>query len=79
MRVVVDYPVGGHTVDLAIGVGAMAFGVETSVHPDGVQAHIDRHLALRRAGWRLVDAFESDWRGRREECVAWIAALWART
>lgn len=79
VQVVVDYAVGEHTVDLAIGTGLTAFGVETNVHPDGPDAHIDRHLALRRAGWTLVDAFESDWPGAGEACVAWLAARWART
>jgi hypothetical protein len=31
------------------------------VHPDGPVAHIRRERALRRAGWRLLDAFPSRW------------------
>lgn len=78
IRVIVDYPVGGHHVDLAIGEGRLAFGVETSMHSDGIEAHVERHLALRRAGWHMLDAFETDWVGRQSECVAWLAAQWAQ-
>ena len=78
VRVVIDYPVGAHTLDLAVGNGVAAFGVETTLHPDGVDAHIERHLTMRRAGWELVDAFEAEWAGRREERIAWLAARSAR-
>jgi hypothetical protein len=47
------YPVGGWSVDLCVGDGTRAIGVMCGVHPDGVAAHIDRHLALTRSGWRL--------------------------
>lgn len=57
------YPVGRWSVDLCVGDGADAVGVECCVHPDGWQAHIDRHRALRRAGWRLVDAFPTRYDG----------------
>ena len=30
------------------------------LHPDGIDAHIDRHVALHRAGWRTMDALRSD-------------------
>lgn len=79
VRVVTGYPVGVHSVDLAVGTGVRSFGIETCLHPDGVDAHIARHLTLRRAGWELVDAFEAEWTGRREERVAWLAARWARS
>lgn len=53
------YPVGHWKIDLVVGEGDAAFGVVCAVHPDGPRAHLDRHRALRRAGWRLVDAFPS--------------------
>jgi hypothetical protein len=53
------YPVGHWKIDLVVGEGDAAFGVVCAVHPDGTRAHLDRHRALRRAGWRLVDAFPS--------------------
>jgi hypothetical protein len=48
-------------VNLAVGEAANAIGVETDVHPDGPEAHIEQHLALRRAGWEMADAFQSRW------------------
>jgi len=60
-RVVRAYPVAGWTVDLVVGEGEAAFGVETTVHPDGPEAHRERHLTLRRAGWDLVSVFETSW------------------
>lgn len=58
-----DYPVGRWRVDLCVGEGAGAVGLTTRVHRDGVAAHRSRHLALARAGWRLVDAYASRWGG----------------
>jgi hypothetical protein len=69
LRVVADYPVAGYTVDLAVGEDVNAVGVECIVHPEGPRAHIERHLALRRAGWRMLDAFESRWLARPEAAV----------
>ncbi|MFN7150783.1 MAG: hypothetical protein ACK4V6_15070 [Microthrixaceae bacterium] len=31
------------------------------MHPEGVDAHIDRRLALMGLGWTVVDAFSSRW------------------
>jgi hypothetical protein len=59
--VVGSYPVAGWSVDLAIGEPDSAIGVETTVHPDGPAAHVEQHLALRRAGWDMADAFQSRW------------------
>ncbi|MCD0443381.1 AAA domain-containing protein [Glycomyces sp. A-F 0318] len=53
------YPVGHWSVDLVVGDGDDAVGVICAVHPDGPAAHLARHRALRRAGWRLADAFPS--------------------
>jgi hypothetical protein len=69
LRVVPDYPVAGYTVDLAVGEGDEAVGVECGVHPNGADAHIARHLALRRAGWRMLDAFESRWLANPDAAV----------
>jgi hypothetical protein len=49
------YPVGDWSVDLCVGEGVRAIGVMCGVHPDGVAAHVERHLALTRSGWRLRD------------------------
>lgn len=67
--VVKGYRSGRHVVDLCLGDGRKFFGVETRVHPDGPDAHIDRHLDLVRAGWKLRDAFPSRWGQRPAELV----------
>ena len=69
VRVVPDYPVAGWTVDLAVGEGPGAVGVEARVHADGADAHIRRRMALRRAGWEIVSAFESQWLADPEAAV----------
>ena len=56
-----DYPVGSWHVDLCVGDGDAAIGLICRVHPDGVDAHLERQDTLRRAGWRLMDAFASRW------------------
>ncbi|GIE94270.1 hypothetical protein Ari01nite_17350 [Paractinoplanes rishiriensis] len=45
----------------APGESAGVAGLICAVHPDGPAAHIRRERALRRAGWRLLDAFPSRW------------------
>ncbi|WP_030144504.1 DEAD/DEAH box helicase [Glycomyces sp. NRRL B-16210] len=56
-----DYPVGHWSVDLVLGDGEEAAGVICGVHPEGPEAHLARHRALRQAGWRLADAFPSSY------------------
>ena len=73
-RPVTGYPVGVHTVDIALGAGGAAHGVDCVVHPDGPAAHIERHLALRRSGWQIHDAFASGSDGRRGEAVIGLLA-----
>ncbi|MCB0961831.1 MAG: AAA family ATPase [Acidimicrobiales bacterium] len=54
------YRVGPWVIDLVVGDGAGAVAAATRVHPDGPDAHVRRHLALQRAGWRQAEAFPSD-------------------
>jgi hypothetical protein len=68
-EVVTAYPWGCHVVDIVAGDATRAVGIECQVHPDGPDAHIDRHLSLRRHGWELHEAFESQWADRRGELV----------
>ena len=58
-----SYPVGPWTVDLVVGNGDTAVGLETRVHPDGPLEHMTRRLALGGLGWRLTDAYPSRWDG----------------
>ncbi len=74
VRVRRGYPVGRWRIDLAIGEGARAVGVECHPHPDGPVAHLDRHRALRRAGWRVVDAFPTRFGHRPAEAAITLAA-----
>jgi hypothetical protein len=53
------YPVGHWSLDLVVGDAEDAIGVVAEVHPKGPAAHIARHRALRRAGWRIEEAFPS--------------------
>ena len=69
LTVVSAYPTGRHTVDICVGDDGGFIGIESSVHPDGPEAHIDRHLALMRRGWALRDAYPTRWADRRGELV----------
>ncbi len=64
VAVTLEYPCGRHDVDLVIGGSERAIGVLFGVHPDGPDAHIERHLALDRAGWNLREVFWSKWEDR---------------
>jgi hypothetical protein len=55
------YQVGNWVVDLCVGTGGSAVGLLCGVHPQGPDAHIERHRELTRAGWNLVDAYPSRW------------------
>ena len=68
IAVVNGYPTGRHVLDVCVGDASHGFfGVEARIHPDGADAHIERHLSLRRAGWPLREAFPSRWGDRRGE------------
>jgi hypothetical protein len=56
-----------------VGVGETALGLMCTVHPDGPEAHIDRQLALMRAGWELRDTFASRWGERTAELAVELA------
>jgi hypothetical protein len=75
VTVTANYPVAGWHVDLSIGDGWGAIGVESVVHPSGPDAHIERHQALRRAGWRITDCFQSRWLARPDAAAARLAGL----
>lgn len=62
----VGYPTGRHKVDLVVW-GAdpeRALAVLVGVHPDGPDAHIERSVELRRAGWRVREVYASRWSHR---------------
>ncbi len=74
LRVRAGYPTGRHVLDLCVGDASAFVGVTTGVHPGGPHAHVERDLALRRAGWPLVDAFASRWRDDLDGLVTRVGA-----
>jgi len=73
-RVITDYEVAGETIDVVVGSGPEAFGIETEVHPAGIERHFDRRLALQRSGWEVVSLHRSSCYGREEEAIAELLA-----
>jgi len=69
VTVLPGYPSGRHVVDICVGDAERYFAVECCVHPDGPEAHIDRHLSLARAGWSFLEAYRSRWGNRRGELI----------
>jgi hypothetical protein len=67
--IITAYPTGRHVVDICLCDEHRSVGVECQVHPDGAEAHIERHLALIRRGWELVEAYQSRWAERRAELI----------
>jgi AAA domain len=63
------YPTGRHIVDLCLADERRNVSIECEVHPEGPSAHIDRHLALARAGWAFVEAYRSRWEERQAELI----------
>jgi very-short-patch-repair endonuclease len=61
------YPTGRHVVDVCVHAPGTSVAVECAVHRDGPAAHIERHLALVRSGWTVLEAHRSRWEGRRGE------------
>jgi hypothetical protein len=73
VAVATGYPAGRHTIDLVLGSGEHALGVLFGVHPDGPDAHIDRRLALTRAGWHLRDVYATRWQDQAEQLAVELA------
>lgn len=61
------YPTGRHVLDLCLDDNRHDVAVECRVHPEGAGSHIERHLALRNAGWTLLEAYRSKWGERPAE------------
>jgi hypothetical protein len=74
--VTTGYRSGHHLIDLMLGDGDDAFGVLIGVHPSGPDAHIERHLTLERAGWKLFERFETRCADRLPELVVELANEW---
>ena len=63
------YPTGRHVVNVCVSDPTRSVGIECDVHPDGAEAHIERHLDLVRRGWTLLEGHRSRWSHRRAELV----------
>ena len=77
IAVAVGYPTGPHVIDLVLGGdgdGDGALGVLFGVHPAGPDAHVERHLQLRRAGWQVREVFNTKWADRRAELTIELAS-----
>jgi len=68
-HVITSYPCGRHVLDVCVDDDGRDVVIECGVHPDGPDAHIERHLSLVRAGWDVLDAYPSRWAEHRGELV----------
>lgn len=78
LEVTTAYPTGRYLVDVSFGDRATSVAVECGVHPHGGDAHIDRHLALRRTGWDVVEAHRSRWEDRAGELAVDLVNTYTR-
>lgn len=71
--VITSYPCGRHLIDICIDrPGDVA--IQAAVHRNGPEAHVNRHLALMRSGWTVLEAFPSRWSERRGELIVDLLA-----
>jgi hypothetical protein len=77
--VITGYPTGRHVLDVCAARDGVDVAVECGVHADGPLAHVERHLALRRARWELLEAYPSRWAARRGELVVELLDRLGRT
>jgi hypothetical protein len=82
------YPTGRHRVDICVrGIGdgpaddmphmdtaLTDIAIEAEIDPGGPADHIDRHLALARSGWSIIEAHRSKWDDRKGELVVELLA-----
>lgn len=69
LPVTAGYATGRHRVDIAVALPERSVAIEGAVHRRGSAAHIRRHLALRRTGWEVMEAYPSRWSERRGELL----------
>ncbi len=70
----IGYQVGRHQLDLVVGDGASAIGVDARIDPAGTAQQITRRIELHELGWTILDVPESQWGMRRAYAVAEILA-----
>ena len=69
VEAITGYATGRHHVDICVGNTSSFYGVECAVHPEGPDAHIERHLSLDRRGWELREAYPTRWGDRLGELI----------
>jgi hypothetical protein len=67
---------GRHVLDVAADCSAGPTALVTRPHPGGVDEHIDRHLELARAGWRVIEVLPSRWAQRLEKLPDHVENRW---
>jgi len=70
----VGYRVGRHVLDLVVGDGASAIGIDARIDPEGTANQVTRRLELHELGWTVLDVPEGQWANRRAFAVAEILA-----
>ncbi len=68
------YRVGRHVLDLVVGDGAAAIGIDARIDPTGTPKQLIRRLELYELGWTVLDVPESQWGLRRAYAIAEILA-----
>ena len=66
-----NYRVGSHTIDLVVGQGASALGIDAGPAAQAT-APVDRRLELRALGWHMMELPAAQWADRRAEAVTEI-------
>ena len=67
LHVEVGYRTGRHVLDVCVLDQPRPTAISCGVHPEGVGAHMDRHLHLLRSDWQVLEAFPGHWRDRAGE------------
>lgn len=60
-RAITNYPVGPWAIDLVVGEGETAIGVDVSLASAGLDSFIDRRITLAEMGWNIISMPEPEW------------------
>ena len=64
------YRVGRHVIDLVIGSGTAALGLDCAPHRNGTAVQLEQRLELHQLGWTILDVPEGEWSMRRAQLVS---------
>ncbi len=68
----VGYRVGRHVIDLVVGDGDRAIGIDARIEPAGTPTQLVRRLELHELGWTILDVPEGEWSLQRAAAVSEI-------